>query len=163
MSSATDFQRPTFGLGFSVVLILLTALLVFIPRAGHTEFETVLGVDFETMSLDDATLVSGEYLEEGAVYRFDDVITIDDITVRAYVTVTEVSETATLTEFDEPDNPTRFEPTIRTDNEVRGNDEGWVAFTVEFVDQADDSDVALTSYAISGVDIDGQSSYQEFH
>ncbi len=65
MSQATAFRRPTSGLPYSVILIVLTAFLVSVPRSGRTEFETVLGVDFETMSLDDATLVTGEDLEEG--------------------------------------------------------------------------------------------------
>jgi hypothetical protein len=115
--------------------------------------DTVLDVDFEQLNFVDPVLVSGTDLAVGAVYRYTNVGTFDEIQVDAFLTV-EAASNCTLGVIDGTTNPHRFEPTIRCTSSGR------VSFLMAFVG-VDDAPIALTNFSMTGVDIDGSSSYQE--
>ena len=141
--------------------LTLAAFSVFalasVPHASAQE--RVLDIDFNPMVFEDGALVSGTAGTTGAVYRFDTVRLVDGTTIRAFVELEEVTSTCDITLFDDDgSNVGRFQPRLEADG-----GEGYVDFLIRFVDQDDDTPVALENFAITGVDIDGTSSYQEFH
>ena len=141
--------------------LTLAAFSVFaLASAPHASAqERVLDVDFNPMVFEDGALVSGTAGTTGAVYRFDTVRLVDGTTIRAFVELEEVTSTCDITLFDDDgSNLGRFQPRLEADG-----GEGYVDFLIRFVDQDDVTPVALENFAITGVDIDGTSSYQEFH
>ncbi|MCK9479958.1 MAG: InlB B-repeat-containing protein, partial [Firmicutes bacterium] len=145
---------------FKVVFLLFLIFALFasssmpIPKVGGSEVK-ILDVDFEQINLSNPQRISGNDKQQGAVYLYNNIITIDGIEIYAKIKIEEINN-ATLVEFDyentninPPQNPPRFEPTIRT-----GNGGGYVNFNISFFEEGTDEPVYLHGFALTGVDVD---------
>lgn len=121
----------------------------------------VLDLQYNPMSFTNAkrtviTNAGNNGYNQGSVHRYDDVVTIDGVTIYAYLTILETNR-AFITNFDD-DSQTgeknRFQPRIGSSS----SSGGYIVYQLEFFDEADDAPVFLYNYYITCVDIDGNSS-----
>lgn len=121
----------------------------------------VLDLEYNSMSFseDERTVLtdpgSNGGISQGAMHRYDNVITKDGITVYAKMTLLEVSN-ANIVDFDDDVNlgtKARFQPRIGS-----GPGGGYVLYKLEFFDADDDKQVFLKNYYVTGVDVDGDGS-----
>lgn len=139
-------------LALSVVLALMVLCIAGNVSTAAATNVTILDVDLEQIDLSNPTLISGDAETEGAVYRYDNVITKNGVTVYATVEILE-QVNATLGEFDaegDGQNPERFEPTISTSS----NSGGYFKFKFSFFDTATEEPAYLHGFALTAVDID---------
>ncbi len=130
----------------------------------------VLDVQYNPMSFtnDARTVISDPGrdggISENAKHRYDNVITVNGVTVYAHLTLLEVKY-ADIRNFDD-DSQTgdkkRFQPRIGS---TKNNKDCYVRYQLEFFNAANDAPVFLYNYWVTGVDIDGSDSkngYREF-
>lgn len=118
--------------------------------------DRVLNTNFTNLDFSAPALVSGTALQAGAVYRYDNVITVSGTRVDADVTVVSLGS-CNFGSFDDDTNPARYEPTIRC------TADSGITLRFDFFDAARQP-VALVNFAVTGVDIDGSgAAYREFH
>ncbi len=112
------------------------------------------------MTWSNPTLVSGEALQKGSVYKFPSVTP----GVYALVKVEEFKNGATLSSID--DNlygyPAAWQPVVKTPV-VQGVSESWVEFNIRFFDSVDDKKHKYNCMQLSFIDVDGDGQkVQEF-
>lgn len=142
------------AMAFFAVVFSMTAL------TGYGQ-SFVLDLEYNSMSFTEAERTvltdpgSDGGISQGAVHRYDNVITKDGITVYAKMTLLEVSN-ANIVNFDDDTDlgtTARFQPRIGS-----GSGGGYVLYLLEFFDTDDDKKVFLKNYYVTGVDVDGDGS-----
>jgi len=96
---------------------------------------------------------------EGAIHRYDNVATVDGVTLYAYLEILEINN-AFIVNFDDDiltGSSDRFQPRIGSN---AGG--GYIVYELSFFDTSDDEPVFIYNYYMTGVDIDGNSSNKEF-
>jgi hypothetical protein len=105
------------------------------------------------------TLVSGSPLQEGAVYRYNNVVTVP-LNMYALVRIDDIDK-AVLVGIDErdlqnPDNDDRFQPQIKPDqNNLNSDRRGLVTFTITFYNSLTNLQFPLTGLRFTHYDMDG--------
>lgn len=138
---ATRFAHSARG---AHVLLLLIALVLAClwPARAHAQ----TGPDF----LGTPTLVSGTNLQQGAVYRYTNVLPGID----ALVTLAQFNNVTTLDQLDNnAPFPARFQPVIRCN--ANSNVTCWVRFNFQFVQSGNNTPAPLPRVVASAQDVDG--------
>ena len=126
------------------VLLLLAAFALACLWPARAQAQT--GPDF----LGTPTLVSGTDLQQGAVYRYSNVLPGID----ALVTLAQFTNVATLDQLDNPAPfPARFQPVIRCI--ATSNTTCWVRFNFQFVQTGNNTPAPLPRVVASAQDVDG--------
>ncbi len=137
---------------FASLLILAISVQVSMGQS------FVLSLQYNPMSFTNAnrtvlTNTGNNGFSQGSVHRYNNVVTIDGITVYAKLTVLEVNN-AFITLFDDDaTTSSRFQPRIGSNN----RNGGYIVYKMEFFDAADNAPVFLYDYYMTGVDVDGES------
>ncbi len=148
----------------SSLLIAIGAFVVFsLLGASAIAQSTIINMQYNPMSFIDADRTvlldngnSGESV--GSIHKYPNVATVDGITIYARMTIMEMNN-ASLFEFDTDSygGDSRFQPVI-----TPGSGGGSIVYKIEFFDTDTDDPVFLYNYYLTGVDIDGEPSYQEY-
>jgi uncharacterized repeat protein (TIGR01451 family) len=129
--------------GWHALLLLATLVLACLWPA-RAQAQT--GPDF----LGTPTLVSGTNLQQGAVYRYTNVLPGID----ALVTLAQFNNVTTLDQLDNPAPfPARFQPVIRCN--ANSNVTCWVRFNFQFVQSGNNTPAPLPRVVASAQDVDG--------
>ena len=145
-SSAVATRFATSARGWHA-LLLLAALALACLWPARVQAQT--GPDF----LGTPTLVSGINLQQGAVYRYTNVLPGID----ALVTLAQFNNVATLDQLDNPAPfPARFQPVIRCT--LVSNTTCWVRFDFQFVVSGGNTPALLPRVVASAQDVDGANS-----
>lgn len=89
-------------------------------------------------------------LAAGSVWRYNNLITTNGITIYGTITIKETNNASINTFDDEADGlPARFQPRITTTGE------GYVLFELEFYEVVTNNRAYISDYYLTGVDIDG--------
>ncbi|MBF0621228.1 MAG: DUF4347 domain-containing protein [Magnetococcales bacterium] len=110
------------------------------------------------LNFDGHTLISGTDLEQGAVYRFDDVTTGYD----ALVSIDEIANGASLAalDFSSGGFANAFQPKVIGGD---GAEDSWIEFTITFVLADTDTPTHLAEQFIAtSIDVDGSSGQREY-
>ncbi|NJO93933.1 MAG: DUF4347 domain-containing protein [Hydrococcus sp. RM1_1_31] len=125
--------------------------------------ETVLNTNFTPLNFTTYSLVSGSssIVQTNNVYRYTNVFTGSGVTVDAKLTITNISNASFQNQILDNNSNARFEPYIGSTNSAGG----YVDFKFEFVESGTNTPVQLQNFAVTGVDVDGNSTsareYQE--
>ena len=142
-SSAVATRFATSARGWHA-LLLLAALALACLWPARVQAQT--GPDF----LGTPTLVSGTNLQQGAVYRYTNVLPGID----ALVTLAQFTNVTTLDQLDNPATfPARFQPVIRCI--ATSNTTCWVRFDFQFVVSGGNTPALLPRVVASAQDVDG--------
>jgi hypothetical protein len=135
---------------FSVVL--LSVMFTSFPlNQAQAATLTIQDINYQAMTFGTPTRISGTDKQQGAVYKYTDVITGVD----AKITVQEVSANATLDTVDSgASNTERFNPYVHNSSSTN---EAYVNFKVDFFDKSGSS-IQLKNFKVTIVDLDGESS-----
>ena len=146
-----------------VGLIVLFMSLLAIHHVSAQSF--ILDLEYNPMTFTNAnrTVINDPGndggLSQGAVHKYDNIVTKDGIEVYAHLTLLELNN-AFIVNFDD-DSQTgdseRFQPRIGSNN---GG--GYILYQLEFFDTDTDEDVFLYDYYVTGVDTDGNGSNREY-
>jgi trimeric autotransporter adhesin len=129
---------------YALLLLVAMALACLMPMRAQAQAGT--GPDF----LGTPTLVSGTDLQQGAVYRYTNVLPGID----ALVTLAQFTNVTTLDQLDNPAPfPERFQPVIRCS--TNSNVTCWVRFDFQFVQSGTNTPAPLPQVVASGQDVDG--------
>ncbi|MCA9565626.1 MAG: hypothetical protein KC561_19145, partial [Myxococcales bacterium] len=132
-------------------------LCAFVGSAAAQSYSTVLDVEFEDMDFSSRQLLTGTSGALNSTYLYDNIYNDGTTQVDAIMTITAISGGNVGNVDDDTSNAARFQPQIGS---TTGG--GYVEFRFDFFD-ADDNRVALENFHVTGVDIDGNATYQEFH
>lgn len=125
-------------------LLLLAALVLACWWPARAQAQT--GPDF----LGTPALVSGTDLQQGAVYRYTNVLPGID----ALVTLAQFSNVTALDQLDNPAPfPARFQPVIRCT--ATSNTTCWIRFNFQFVQSGNNTPAPLPRVVASAQDVDG--------
>ena len=119
---------------------------------------TVYDAEYNTIKLQNLSLELGSANAVNSVYRSSNAITIDGQAIDVLVTITGKSNVSSFTLDNDSDNITRFQPKINSSSSAGSA----VDFNFAFVLNGTNTAVALSNFYVSGVDVDGSSSYQEY-
>lgn len=153
-------------LRYSFIGICLIVLFSNFQTSGQA---FILDLEYNPMSFTNAQRTvltdpgSNGGLSQGAVHKYSNVVTRDGITIYAIMTILEISNATINTFDDDTENgiPSRFQPQIGA-----GSGGGYILYQLEFFNTADDEEVFLFDYYVTGIDVDGNNmlnrEYAEF-
>ena len=142
-----------------VLLVFLSLIMMLFAGSPKASAATVLNIDFTDMNFASPTLISGTSGQVDAVYRYENIITVNGVTLDALVTITQrVNAGLQTLDKDNAASLNRFEP------EISATAAGEGYFNFEFLFVADDTitPVMIGNFYLTGIDVDG-SGYREYY
>ncbi len=171
MTSVTSFYKfclifPSFFSKRVIYLSRLTFILFFFLFYSFETFSQSFAINLGGKEIQmvnsNRSLVTNNGnsgLSAGSVWRYDDLISTDGITVYGLLTILEMNNASisSLTYLDDETDgvPNRFQPRITT-----GSGGGYISFKLEFFELMTNQNVYISNYYMTGVDIDGQEFYE---
>lgn len=145
--------------------LLVLAMMLFVALGNLKAQSFALDLQYNPMSFTNANRTvmvdpdgNGGWSED-AVHRYDNVATVDGVTLYAYLTILEINN-AFIVNFDDDaitGEQNRFQPRIGSNN---GG--GFIVYELTFFDTSDDQPVFIYNYYMTGVDIDGNNNNREY-
>lgn len=140
------------------LLCMLVLLMSTILATAQQQNSFALAIPGQNLSFLNVnrTLISGSGLTAGSVWRYDNLITTNGITIYGLLRIKEISSGTTLAVLDDETAgtglPGRFQPRITTTNNTTG---GTVLFELEFYEVTTNNRAYISEYYFTAVDIDG--------
>ncbi|MCE1200211.1 MAG: hypothetical protein LWW85_14680, partial [Marinilabiliales bacterium] len=154
--------KDLLGMGLRAILLFLVSfILVGIQELKAQSFAINLGGTELSMINANRSLITNagnNGLSPGSVWRYDNLVTTNGVTVYGLLRIVAASNASIPTLDDETPGtgaPFRFQPTLTTT--VAG---GWVQFEIEFFELYTNQNVYISNYYMTGVDIDGVEFYE---
>jgi uncharacterized repeat protein (TIGR01451 family)/gliding motility-associated-like protein len=163
MSTFTDIRNKITRLAklqrFTLLLLLTFGMLMAHVKVSAQP--VVLDLQYSQMSFLNSNKVvlvnnGNNGFTQGSVHRYNNLVSRNGITVYGILTIQEVNN-AVITNFDDDVNfgvPSRFQPRIG----VTSNSGGYIVYHLRFYNSANNEDVFVYNYYITGIDVDGNSS-----
>lgn len=138
----------------ALCVLLFVTMKGILPQEEVSAAAGLVNVNYNQMNFGTPTLVSGTNRQAGAVYRYNDVLTKDGVTVDALVTLTSVTN-LTVKDVDQTDGDAnihkRLNPMLTTSNGT-----GSVDYRIDFLlGGSSSTPVSLYNFYATVIDIDG--------